>query len=676
MAIDQAQRPQFFEGQYLGADDLTATVEYSRLLAQRHYLGAHTWGIAIGLTLVETPTPDGTGAVTVTIAPGYAWDGFGRPIVVLAPYEVPADLFKSIVYDGSKDAGPLAGRTYPLWLKYSENATQPPATGFSNCGATGQNSRVQETFQLLAGDLNLSAQRDPITIDTWVGDAADALIAFDPSASTLTDASVPHQNFPEDHASAVWLVPIACVQWLPNQVLGQPGSFVATTLQSSDSGPLRLAKQNFLTQSEALRQYIGVVAGAVQAPDGLIRLKDRGNPPSAVSTTDLVRVEGDLRVDKNINLLGGAIDFKDTSAVDSNFQIQTRQNTNNGLELELVIGNQKAGRNDLAIGPLDATNKFTPEVVVLDNGNVGIATTSPTHKLHVNDSSGIRQNRLYVSGGDMQGGNVWCSMTYNAYHSGDNSSWVYPDPSRTAVSIEMDDNNGAPRFQIFSTTTTNSKSFALCFAIDGNSGNASFATTPTTARVTVNGVVPAHGLLNFFAPDADISYDGGNDQLFAIKALNNADTVFFGGNIGIGSSQKPTALLDIAGATRFGADGSISSRRWKVSQPMINVPGPLWTQAPFVTGGGSLLVFVSGSGFSPLGQEAIGVQIRIDGVAQGVVQVFTNEGNSHKSFTSSATLIQNILPGAHLITLVALPGTGTLTNSDDVFSVTILELPF
>ncbi len=85
MAIDQAQRPQFFEGQYLGADDLGATVEYSRLLAQRHDLGAHTWGIAIGLTLVETPMPDGSPAVTVTIAPGYAWDGFGRPIVVLAP---------------------------------------------------------------------------------------------------------------------------------------------------------------------------------------------------------------------------------------------------------------------------------------------------------------------------------------------------------------------------------------------------------------------------------------------------------------------------------------------------------------------------------------------------------------------------------------------------------------
>jgi hypothetical protein len=672
MAIDQAQRPQFFEGQYLGADDLSATIEYSRLLAQRHDLGAHTWGIAIGLTLVETPIPDGSPAVTVTIAPGYAWDGFGRPIVVLAPYQVPADLFKSIVYDGSKDAGPLPGRTYPLWLKYSETAMQPPAAGFSNCGATGQNSRVLETFQLAAGDFDPSAQRDPTTIDTWIGDAADALTAFDPNATKLTDASIPHQNFPENNASAVWLVPLGCVQWLPNQLPGQPGSFVPTAQQSSDSGPAKLAKQNFLAQSEALRQYISVIAGAVQAPDGLIRLKDRATAPSTVSTDDLVRVEGDLRVDKNINLLGGTIDFKDPSAVDSNFLIQTRQNTNNGLELELVIGKKKAGQNNLAIGPLDA-GQFTPQVVALDNGSVGIATTTPTHKLHVNDSSGIRQNRLYISGGDMQGGNVWCSMTYNAYHSGDNSTWVFPDPSRTAVTIEMDDNNGAPRFQVFSTTTTNSKVFGLCFAIDGNSGNASFSTTPTTSRLTVNGVVPNHGLLNFFAPDADISYDGGADKLFFVKALNNAATAFFGGNIGIGT-PNPTALLDIANVTRFGADGSISTPRWNVSEPISNSIAGLPIAVPFTTGGGSLLLFVSGSGFSNAGAQAIGIQILIDGIFHGMAQVFTNEALSHKSFTANATLVKGILAGAHMLTLAAMPNT--VTDFNDFFSVTILELPF
>ncbi len=673
MAIDQAQRPQFFEGQYLGAEDLTATVEYSRLLAQRHDLAAHTWGIAIGLTLVDTPTPDGSGAVTVSISPGYAWDGFGRPIVVLAPYQVPADLFKSIVYDGSKDAGVLPGRPYPLWLQYSEVPAQPPATGFSNCGATNQNSRVQETFLLLVGDRNLSAQRDPITVDTWVGDAAGALIQFDPSAPALTDASIPFQNFPDDNSSAVWLIPIGCVQWLPNQVAGQPGSFVQTTIQSSDSGALVAAKQAFQAQNNALRQYIGVVAGAVQAPNGLIRIKDRAKPPSTTQSSELVWVEGDLRLDGNANLFGGALDFKDNGGVESNLQIQGKANTNGGVELELVIGNQNAGNNDLAIGPVDATNKFTPEVVVLDNGNVGIATTTPTHKLHVNDVAGIRQNRLYVSGGNIPGGSdVWCSMTYNAFHKADNSAWVFPDPSHAAVTIEMDDYKGKPRFQVFSTTTNATQAWNLLFAIDGNTGCSSFATSPTTARLSINGLVPAQGLLNFFPPDADISYDGGNDSLLWIKALNNAATAFFGGNIGIGTTN-PTALLDIANVTKFGSDGSIRTPRFNVQQP-LSTQGALPINVNFNSNGGSLILFVSGSGFSIAGSQAIGVQVLIDGIFRNIAQVFTNEANSHKAFTANAMWVTGVPGGVHLLTLDPMPNTSTDFN--DFFNVTIIELPF
>jgi len=53
MAVDQDQRPTFFQGQYLGPDDLTAAVDYGRIQLARHSLGAHTWGIAIGLQLIE-----------------------------------------------------------------------------------------------------------------------------------------------------------------------------------------------------------------------------------------------------------------------------------------------------------------------------------------------------------------------------------------------------------------------------------------------------------------------------------------------------------------------------------------------------------------------------------------------------------------------------------------------
>src|SRR4029077_19264770 len=130
----------------------------------------------------------------------------------------------------------------------------------------------------------------PITVSTWVGDASLALKQFDPQVTTpLADASIPHQNFPDDNSAAIWLVPLGCIQWLPGQPPGQPGSFVRTTILPSDdpTSPLTKAKQAFQATNDILRQYISVVASAVQAPDHIIHLKDRDNPPSTSASTEL-----------------------------------------------------------------------------------------------------------------------------------------------------------------------------------------------------------------------------------------------------------------------------------------------------------------------------------------------------------------------------------------------------
>src|SRR5207253_11338243 len=91
MSIEQSLRPQFFEGQYLGSDDLTAAVEYSRLQQERHRLGAHTWGIALGLNLIEVPSPNGGTAGDLYITPGYASDGLGRTVGLPTPYKLPLE---------------------------------------------------------------------------------------------------------------------------------------------------------------------------------------------------------------------------------------------------------------------------------------------------------------------------------------------------------------------------------------------------------------------------------------------------------------------------------------------------------------------------------------------------------------------------------------------------------
>lgn len=94
------------------------------------------------------------------------------------------------------------------------------------------------------------------------------------------------------------------------------------------------------------------------------------------------------------------------------------------------------------------TDDGTEAMRVDPTGKVGIGTAAPTNPLHVNGTSGIRQNSLYLSGG--VGGS---SFTYNAHRSDANTDWVFPDPTHAAVTLEMDDTGGTPRFQVWSNTT-------------------------------------------------------------------------------------------------------------------------------------------------------------------------------------------------------------------------------
>src|SRR6266536_433990 len=119
----------------------------------RHVLGAHTWGIAIGLQMVEKPSPARNNQVDVFVTPGYAWDGFGRTLVALAPYKVSPSLFQDIAYDAPVDDPNQSGYTAPghpvqVWLRYSEQPNRPVADGFQVCDLGKQMSRVQETFVL------------------------------------------------------------------------------------------------------------------------------------------------------------------------------------------------------------------------------------------------------------------------------------------------------------------------------------------------------------------------------------------------------------------------------------------------------------------------------------------------------------------------------------------------
>lgn len=291
--MDQRERPRFADGQYLDAEDLSALALHARVADARHALGAHTWGIAAGLDLVEHLLP--SGEVQVTVAPGIAWDGYARPVLVLAPAAVGPDRFRGL-FAATSPEGQLVG----VWLRYDE-AAAPDAGADGRCDGAPP-PRVVESFAIEVGPP--PDPRGGVMVAGRSIDAAKARTAFDPAAPDVFDASVPYQEFPEGGSRPPWWIPVGVVRW--QQLDGQPGRL----LPRDDSGAGGRARDTDL--SRAARHYLGVVAETIHAADGVLRLRDRWSdphapdggfepppgrpPPAARPPHDLVWVEGNLRV--------------------------------------------------------------------------------------------------------------------------------------------------------------------------------------------------------------------------------------------------------------------------------------------------------------------------------------------------------------------------------------------
>jgi hypothetical protein len=398
----QDVRPRFYEGQYLGADDLSTVVAYLRTAQARHALGAHTWGIAIGLQLTEKSAPGGVKRVEVTLQPGFAWDGFARPIANGRPTRLNEDLFAAIPYHPVLDdvAGGGTGRLVEVWIAYDETASGNPPPGFETCATDDQHARIGETFRFEIGQQPLARQRGRVTIGTNAVDAEKALSTFDATAAPLYDTSVPHQRFPFDDKPPRWLVPIGYVRWIArDQALGY---FADRNLDATQKAEGR---------SRAFRRYVGAVAEYIEAAAGAIVLHHRGKSPAdphnfatlltstfdpAVLLDDLVWVEGNLRVVGNAKLCGGDLQWRNGYGLDEHTPFYMARRGDNppvpadGLrELRIVIGPEAQATNRLIIGPEQppvapaTTPGVAPHLVVVSSGDVGIGRSYPEARLNV-----------------------------------------------------------------------------------------------------------------------------------------------------------------------------------------------------------------------------------------------------------------------------------------------------
>ena len=89
------ERPQYTQGQTLGAADFRAEQLYHRNASRRHLLGPHTWGIVVGMELVEAPNPIDATVVDVIVRPGLASDGYGRELMVDAALRLDPGAFSA-----------------------------------------------------------------------------------------------------------------------------------------------------------------------------------------------------------------------------------------------------------------------------------------------------------------------------------------------------------------------------------------------------------------------------------------------------------------------------------------------------------------------------------------------------------------------------------------------------
>jgi len=346
MVLDPVQRLNYYQHQYVGAEDFRDQQAYHRDALRRHELGPHSWGIVTGCTLVEVDREGDDPFVDVHLLPGTAVDGFGRKIVVLEPVRIDPKLFAAY---NKGNAEYLA-----LWMRYDEVAARTATGGFAPCTDAEAYSRVTETYRFLVDTLQ---DRDAIMVGGDEAKPADK--GADPTVPV--DGSIAAQDFPDDDRAARWPIRLGSVHWD-----GKAQKFTRTV--GTGATPEEIKKNADALRNEG-RVYAGFIGSAVLAEGPGLRF----GPRTAFTDPDadpFASVEGRLRVDgrivakKDIFLHGGKVSWQESGGTESNkpLWIQRTAGLSGGADLRIHIGDDADKKVRLTVGPGPAAG---PEKVVL-----------------------------------------------------------------------------------------------------------------------------------------------------------------------------------------------------------------------------------------------------------------------------------------------------------------------
>ncbi|MDB4881872.1 MAG: hypothetical protein JWL95_638 [Gemmatimonadetes bacterium] len=131
VSIPDLERPAFFDGQRLEADDLAAMYDFHRELRWLHNRALHNWGIAVGFGVSGVK-----GGREVTVSPGYALDCNGHDLLLSRPITLPVP-----AVSGTASGKPML---YYLTASYVADADLAPSESRDGeCSGGGAVRRVE-----------------------------------------------------------------------------------------------------------------------------------------------------------------------------------------------------------------------------------------------------------------------------------------------------------------------------------------------------------------------------------------------------------------------------------------------------------------------------------------------------------------------------------------------------
>jgi hypothetical protein len=552
------------------------------------------------------------GATAVSVSPGMAVDNQGREIVLMEDRKVELSGFP-------------AGSPLFVTIAYGEKQTNPS----DETGAEG-NTRWTEDPQLQAsvakpGDVGTNIVLARVTRNGLLVNGVDeserraaGVEAGDLTVRmlTLSRPNVDASAWPRLSCSA------ANYSALENGSLRIDANreilfFDGGQIRSSDlSHRIVFNRPNNRLELHEFGDIVFLTGGA--APVERMRVGGNGNVGIGVGGT----------ADSQLHILGGQWDL---TSNEGDLKIG-----NAATRLKVGVALAGGGAGDVRLRAVGGTSRMmlgsgTSDTLTIVGPNVGIGTITPSAKLEINDG-----NIIMRAAAEDPGDIVFQNSA------GVQKGRIFADPSPGAgLMLAAGDNTAR-------------------LTIDG-SGNVGINNNSPTVPFDVGGRIRTRGT---GGGTAGMWYTNatGSDRSFV--GLQDDNTLGFWSSVGSGIAAGWSFSFDLTTA-------KIRSPMWRVIRVFEASSGPMVKTSPFTSNGGTMMIFASGSGFHAGGGH-IGMIVKVDGVQRGLARGFTNEPNSHKTFVP-VLLVESIPAGSHTLTLE--PIGGTLSDPNDFYNVTIVEMP-